>query len=123
MAGELTINATYAYDDGVSSPVSLQLSDFVANITTRITARHQQTIAITDTALNLGGLTSLGYYLIFNLDTTNYITLKHASAGQRVGILWPGGGPAMGYFGPDMQAPYLIASIAPCIIDVLLVSP
>lgn len=122
MATPLTCNFSLAYNDGVSSPISLQIIDFLATIAGKPTFRGQQTIAVTETTLNLGSITSLGYYAIVNLDPTNYVELKTASAGTIINRLDPAGGFVVGKWGSGITAPVLIANTLACEVDVILFS-
>ncbi len=122
MANEITINATLQYDDGVSQELSLQVTDLKANVTTTLAARFKQTIGITEEAIQLCGLASLGYVMFVNVDDTNFISIKSATSGVIVGKLFPGEcyGPVR--LGSGMQAPFAIADTAPCDMDILIIA-
>ena len=122
MATQLTSNVSLAYDDGVSQPISLQLAEFLSVMATKIVYRGQQLIATADTDLDLGAVATLGYFLIVNLDPTNYVDLKTQTAGTIIARLDPAGGWFGGKFGAGITAPAAIANTTACLLDILIAS-
>lgn len=123
MSRELTCTGLLAYDDGVSDPVQLALANpFYVNVATKITARDQQSILTTETVINLGGVAVLGYWMMVNRDTTNYVDVKIAAASTIIARLDPNGGFCIWKIGSGITAPVAIANTAACIIDKLILS-
>lgn len=122
MASELTLSFSMAYDDGVSDPESLSIAELFQDVTTKVTARGQQSIGITDTAINLGSVAALGYMVLINRDTTNYVDVKVAAAGTIIARLRPSGGFCIFLVGSGITAPVAIANTAACVIDKLICS-
>lgn len=122
MPAELTLSASVTYDDGVSQAESLSVADLLQDVTTKITTRGQQTIATSDTAINLGSVATLGYMILVNRDTTNYVDVKVAAAGTVIARLRPNGGFCMFLVGSGITAPVAIANTASCVIDKMICS-
>jgi hypothetical protein len=121
MAGELTINGTLAYNDGDSAD-SLDISDLSADISTNEFVHLIQSISITEVAINLGGLTAIGWAFFKNLDTINYIDLQVGTAGAIFAHLLPGESCGPIKLGSGAQVPYAIANLAPCKMEYLIVA-
>lgn len=121
MANELTLNASLVYADAESSDVDLALADVLANVGTKKFTKAKQNIGITEEAINLGEVTSLGYALFVNRDPTNYLELRVATGGVKFAKLRPGKF-AFFEFGSGITAPFAIADTAPCQLEYLIVS-
>lgn len=126
MANEVTLSATLAYaKDNLSqeSQVSLAVFSPSGESYTRVT----QSIATSETAINLGDISSLGYAMFVNRDPTNYIELKVATSGAIFARLDPDpnsdgkGGVALLRMGSGAQVPYAIANTAACIMDIFII--
>lgn len=122
MAGELALSVSMTYDDGVSQAESLFVTDFSMDVATKITYRGQQSIATSDTAINLGSVATLGMWVLVNRDPTNYVELKVAAAGTIIARLAPNGGFCAFRIGSGITAPAAIANTAACIIDKFICS-
>jgi hypothetical protein len=122
MSRELFANVTLAYNDGVSQPVWLQIANFYANVATKVAFRGQQSIGITDTLLDFGSVVVFGYWVLVNLDPTNYVDLKVEAGGTIIARLDPAGGFIAGKIGSGITAPAALANTAPCILDMLICS-
>ena len=122
MAKEVSLSANVAYSDANGVKTELGQPSLQQDVTTKVTHRGQQSVPTADTAINKGAVASLGYYMLVNLDPTNFVTVKDAAAGKVIGVLKPGGGFMAGYAGSDFQNPVAVADTAACLIDVLLVS-
>lgn len=121
MANEITINATLEYDDGVSSPASSQVTDFLSSVTTPIKAQFTQSIPTSSTAINLAGIASPRWVMFINRDSVNYVEIKVASAGAIFAKLLPGEFCLLP-LGSGAQVPYAIANTAAVDLDVLICS-
>lgn len=119
MASEVTVNATLAYDDGVSDD-SAQIVDGVFTVGTTKMVKHIQSIGITEEAIQLAEVTAPGYAMFKNLDPTNYIDLKVATGGAIFARLDPDtgsngkGGIAVLKLGSGAQVPFAIANTGAC---------
>lgn len=126
MSTQLACNVTMAYDDGVSDPVSLQVpitgTSFGVAVATKIVFRGQKLILTSDTVIPYGGVNGLGYWMLVNLDPTNYIDVKTGAAGTIIARLDPNGGFLAGKIGSGITAPNAIANTASCLMDILILS-
>src|SRR5262245_49788622 len=91
MSNELTITASLAYEDNDTSEDSLGVTGLLASVTSRKFTHVKQSIATTETAIDLGGVSSPRYCLIVNRDDTNYVEVKTALGGIIFAYLAPGG--------------------------------
>jgi hypothetical protein len=121
MAEELTLNASLEYEDSEGSSDSLELTNGIANVSSKKFIHHKQTIGTSEEAIVLGEISSPGWAFFINRDSTNYIELKVASSGAIFAKLHPGR-IAMLYLGSGGQAPYAVANTAACILEFLIVS-
>lgn len=112
VANQLTLNATLAYDDGVTE-VATQVTDLIASLSDARAVKNIQLIPTSQTAINLGGITTPRWIIIVNLDSTNFVDVKVATGGAIFAHLLPG------WFcvvplGSGAQAPFAIADTASC---------
>ena len=123
MANEITINASLAYSDSEGTEDSLACDeDLQFTITTKRITRIKQNVGTTEEAVNLGDVSSVGYAIFINRDTTNFIELRVATAGAKFAKLKPNGGVALLHLGSGAQVPYAIADTGACQMDVLILS-
>lgn len=121
MANELTINCSLVYDDGdIPEPIQLFVTDALATLTTAKPVFNVQTIATTETTINLGGVTTLGWVLFVNLDDTNYVEIKTAASGTVIGKMRPGKPYGPVEMGSGVTAPVAIANSASCRVATLI---
>jgi len=73
------------------------------------------------TTIPVGGLGSIGVYVIRNNDLTNYVDIMSVISTGLVIIHLPPGASCMGYFGSDVTAPAALAHTAPCQIEYMFV--
>ena len=119
MANTATVSVNLSYTDGSGSE-ELGISDIEVTLTNAGFTRIRQSIATSETAINLAGLSGPGLAVFINRDATNYVELKVATGGAIFGKLNAGGMPALLQLGSGAQAPYAIANSAACIIDVFV---
>lgn len=123
MASEITVNATLQYSDSEGTSDSCQITALIASVVTKTFAKHKQAVGFAAAAaVNLGTVTAPGWFMLKNLDATNYITVYAASAGTVVGKMLPGESYGPVRLGSGMQAPYVQAAVAACQMEVLVVS-
>lgn len=121
MSLEITLNANLAYSDSESADESLAIVDKQVNITTKLYTKNKQNIGITEEAIKLGELATLGYAIFINRDATNFINIKTATAGTIIVKLFPGE-VAMFRFGSGVTAPFAIADTAPCQLEYMILA-
>lgn len=121
MATVITINTSIEFNDGFQD-VTAEAANLTVTPSTSRKADIEQLVPTTagGTAVNLGGLPSLGWCTFINTDPTNYVQLLTGSAGKVVARLPAGGFPVLLYCDSDMQAPYLLANTASCLVRCFL---
>lgn len=129
MANEITGSGKLTLDIGDGNPITVAYS-FSDTPSSKKFIYTRQTIGITEEAIQLGEVSSLGWGIVVNLDPTNFVTIRLPGTGaSNDGIkLKPkdsdgnyfGAGPFL--FGPDVTAPYAIADTAACDIKFLICS-
>jgi hypothetical protein len=121
MARELTVNAGLQYEDSEESETSLVIEDLVVNVSTKKFAHVKQNIGTSEEALDLGEITSLGYAIFVNRDSTNFVTLKTGTGGTVI-IKLLAGEVALFRFGSGVTAPFAIADTAACQLEYVIFS-
>jgi hypothetical protein len=120
MANELTINVSAEYLDADDIAASIEVANYVRTLTTKKVLKTKQTVGITEEALVLGDVSTVGFIMLVNRDDTNFVEVKDGVGGTIVGKMFPGEmyGPVR--LGSGMQAPYLIANTAECEVEVFI---
>ncbi len=122
MPQQLKINASLVYDDG-SVEADLSVEDFIATVSTEKIAKNIVSVGLTEGAIPLGEVATLGYVFLKNLDPTNFVEVRPASgSGNDYIRLDAAGGIALFRFGSDCTAPYWIANTGACKCVVLLIN-
>lgn len=121
MANEIALSGNLSYSDANGAKQELGVESLLQSVTTKITHRGQQSIATTETTLELGSVSSVGYVILINRDGTNYVDVKTAASGTIFARLQPGGFCIL-YLGSGVTAPVAIANTAACVIDKLICS-
>ena len=119
MANGVTLNATMEYADSTGSDESIQVSALFASISNTQFIRHKQLIGTSQEAIVLGDVTTPGWAMFVNRDTTNFITLLVASSGAVFAKLKPGEF-ALLRLGSGAQVPYALADTAACLMEYLI---
>lgn len=122
MAQELTINASLAYSDSEGSDLSIEIADLKPNVSTKKFVHAKQNIGITEEAIGLGEVTSLGWAFFKNLDSTNFLSIKTGTGGTIIMKLLAGESAGPFRFGSGITAPFAIADTAACQMEYLIVS-
>lgn len=122
MASELTLSGTIEYSDSEGASEILQVLEKVANVSTKKYIKAKQSIGITEEAIGLGELTSLGWSIFINRDSTNYIELRSGTGASNDIIKLLAGEFAVFRWGSDVTAPYAIANTAACQLEYMIVS-
>ncbi len=122
MANELTLYASLQYADSELSAFALAtLPAVVSNVTMKLVEWVKMSVGLSEVALKLGTITSLGWFMGINRDPTNFIELR-VSTGSTKFCKMMKGEPAFFRFGSGISAPYAIADTAACQIEYLLIS-
>ncbi len=121
MANELTLTAALEYVDSESASLGMVVRDLVASVATKKYVLLKQNIGITEEALKLGELTSLGWAFFVNRDITNFVELRVATSSTKFCKMLAGE-PALFRFGSGITSPYAIADTAACQLEYLLAS-
>ena len=121
MSRELTLNATLAYDDDVTTPKTAQITDFIASVTTALAFQNTQAIPTSQTAINLGGIAAPRWCMLINRDSVNFIDIKVATGGAIFARLKPGEFCLLP-LGGGAQVPFALADTATCDLDVMICS-
>lgn len=121
MSLELTLSGSLAYADANGVDAELLVESLQQSVSTKIISRAPQSIAITETVINLGSVASIGYVMLINRDTTNFVNVKTAASGTIFAKLPPGGFCIL-HLGSGVTAPVAIADTAACIIDKIICS-
>ena|SRR3990167_7473136 len=119
MADELAVQGGLLYSDSVGAQDSLSVPEVLADVATKTYIKHKQSIGTTEEAINLGEVTSPGWAVFINRDTTNYIELRVATAGAKFAKLLPGEFCVL-RLASGAQAPYAIANSAACMMEYLI---
>lgn len=121
MASEIQLTASLAYSDANGVTDELGVPTLTADVTTKVTSRAQQSIATSETVINLGGVSSVGWLILVNRDATNYVDIKTAASGTIFARLPPGGFCVL-YLGSGVTAPVAVAHTAACVVDKFICS-
>lgn len=116
MADEIEVYGRLSLNDGTNDVKKAMRA--LIDITGADYYLGTQTVGTSEEALNLGDITTVGYLLIENRDTTNYVTYRPATGGTDT-VRIPAGGFALFY--AETSAPYVIANTASCILEVLAI--
>lgn len=122
MANEITLVASLAYADSEDADLLLSLDEVIKSITTKRYFRGKMSVTTSEVAIDLGAITSLGYGLFINRDTTNYIELRVATGSTKFARLDHTNGLCLFKFGSGVTAPFAIADSAACQMEYLLLS-
>ena len=124
MSNEITISALMSYADSDGSQASLPASlvAYTVSVGTKAIERSKQSIATSDTVLNLGPVATLGFCMFKNLDPVNTVNIKTAASGTIIGSMKPGETYGPVRFGSGVTAPAMIALVAACLVDCLIIS-
>jgi hypothetical protein len=123
MADESTVTIAHKYlDDAGVELVNFGVADFVSDCATDTPLHRVQSVATTEAALNLAGLTAAGALFIGkNLDETNYLEIRTGTGASNDAVKLLAGEACCFRFGSDITAPYVIANTAACLLEYRIV--
>lgn len=119
MTPGVTLSATIAYEDLYSQPTPLFVTDLFAAVGVTQFVQNKQLIATSVTALELGGVTTPGWFLAINRDPVNYVEGEVSSGGAKFSKLFPGEFCFL-RLGSGAQSPYFIANTASILLEYFL---
>jgi hypothetical protein len=117
MANELTLSASIKFVKG-SVSVSQGKSGVQLDVAGDDFVTKTQNVGTSEEALNLGDLSTPGYVLVRNLDTTNFVSVRSGTAAANL-IKIPAGGIAL--FMCEAAAPFVIANTAAVKIEYTMI--
>ncbi len=120
MANELTLNVSAEYEDVEGIAAAIEVANYVRTLTTKKVVKTKQTVGITEEALLLGDVATVGFVILVNRDVTNFVLVKSGTGGTIVGKMFPGEPYGPVRLGSGMQAPFLIADTAACEVEVFI---
>lgn len=121
MANEITVGCSLAYSDAELTDISLAFSELTGSISTKKFTWIKQNIGTSEEALILGEVSSLGWFIGINRDSTNFVELRVSTGSTKFAKMKPLM-PCLFYFGSGVTAPYAIADTATCQIEYILLS-
>lgn len=120
MALEGQVSCALQFTDSLGNVESLSVGPKTFSpATLRWSKTIRQSIATSETTIQLGAVTSPEYLLIVNRDATNYVEVKVAASGAIFAKLKPGYA-CLVPLGSGAQAPVAIANTAACLVDVFV---
>lgn len=120
MANELTITASLAFAKGNVASTSRAVSNLTVDVSGSAYAAIVQNVGTSEEQLDFGAVTTPGYCLIKNLDSTNYVEIR-AGTGVADLIKISPGKSCLFPFAADCTAPFAIANSSAVNVEMLLV--
>lgn len=117
MANELTVTANLKFIKGESN-VFFAKSGVSLDVAGTDYVKRTQTVGTSEEALGLGDLTTPGYILIFNRDSTNFISVRPGTGENNLVKIRAGG---IALFECEATAPFVIANAANVQVEYLLI--
>lgn len=121
MANEIEVNASLSVEDSEGTSQSLSIADLLVSLTTKRYVKYKMNVGTSEEALPLGDVSSLGFVIVINRDTTNFVELRVGTGGTKFAKMLAGE-PALFRFGSGITAPYIIADTSACQVEVFLLS-
>ena len=119
MANEITLTAALKFLKG-DTDTSFSKSGLLIDVAGTDYVRMTQQVGVSEEALDLGGLSTLGYILMFNLDSTNFVEIRPATGvADMIKIL--AGECALFRMADGVTAPFVIADTAIVQVEYLMI--
>mgnify|MGYP001605667430 CR=1 FL=1 len=118
---QLTLNGSAIYDDAATKD-SLDAANITATITTLKFTHILQSIATTETALDLGNITAPGWVFFKNKDANNYVEILTATGGTKFALVRAGKFAGPFELSANITAPFAQANTAAVILEIFVVS-
>ncbi len=113
MANELTTTIAVVYSDSLTVDLTSGKQNFQRSVSTKRPFKTVQNIGTSEEAVILGDGGTIKELYLCNLDPTNYVEIKVATAGAIFAKLLPGEDMLV-RLGSGAQAPFAIANTAAC---------
>ena len=126
MSQELTVGLTAVYEDDADIYGNVRgLDEVIISLATAKLVHTKQSVGTSEEAVTLGDISSRGFMILVNRDTSNYIEVKTGTGGTIYAKLFPSGSTAginfcVVHCGSGAQSPYVIANNASCEMEVFL---
>lgn len=119
MADELTIDATVTYADADGVTDTLSIAALEVTLGVKVFSHQKILVATSEQAVNITGITTLGYAMFINRDETNFVEIRTGTGATKF-IKLEAGEVALFRFGSGITAPFIIADTAPCLVEVII---
>lgn len=119
MADELTIDATVTYADADGVTDTLSIAALEVTLGVKVFSHQKILVATSEQAVNITGITTLGYAMFINRDETNFVEIRTGTGATKF-IKLEAGEVALFRFGSGITAPFIIADTAACLVEVII---
>lgn len=119
MANELTLSASMSFAKTNFATLLRNFSSLLRDVSgSPMPALRTQMVGITEEALYVGDIVTLGYCLMKNCDSVNYITVRPGTGTADLIKLKAGD---IALFRFAMNTPYVVANTGGCILEYYLI--
>jgi hypothetical protein len=123
VANEISVSSALSYVKNAAEVLSrAQAAKILSQAGVGAIEVPELSVPITEIAMPLGGLTTLGWCWFHNLDPTNFLHIRIATGGSKIVKVMPLAA-VLFCFGVDVTVPYLIADTGSVIVEYLLLKP
>lgn len=116
MANELKLSVQMVFTKGTRT-VSKRTGDLTFDVAGDKWTHLIQEIGLAEEALQLGDIAAGGYCFLHNLDATNFVSIRRATAEGNAIKIGPG---EIALFRLEATAPFAIADTAACDVEIVL---
>ncbi len=125
MAQELTISFSAFYEDAVEITGSVEIAELLITLATAKIVHTKQSVGTSEEAVELGDISSRGFCVLVNKDTSNYIEVKTGTGGTVYAKMFPKGSTSginfcVVHLGSGAQSPFVTANTASCEMEIFL---
>lgn len=122
MANEITFTGSLSATKAAafSSAVGRSFTNLLFNMSGTAYIEGTLSVLTSATVIPLGGMTTPGWCVLYNLDATNFIRIMNGSGGAKVVKIKPGE-PAI-FPWDDTATPYAQADTATCLMEYLILA-
>lgn len=120
MADELTLTLKVSYSKNGVTLAPADVSNKKITISGNAAKHFVQNIGTTEEAIDLGDVTTGGWWFAWNRDSTNWVEIRVGTGGADF-VRLEAGEFFAGRLSPDNAAPYAIADTAACNVEFLII--
>jgi hypothetical protein len=120
MANEVTVSVSLAFSKS-GKTIEFSKKGKQLDVSGDDYLRRTQVIGTSEEALDIGDIATPGYFIGWNNDTTNYVSIRSGTGAANCVELKPGGEPVCFRFARGATAPFAIANTANCTIEYLII--